>query len=288
MAVIGPWKLKYKTHGNKVNKPTKIPNRNKAAFTLIELLVVIAIIAILAAILLPVLSKARATAQQVYCKNNLKEIALGMHIYLGDNQDIMPGQAGGNEGFNQYDWIYWRLPPFQPNPQDTLINSPIVVCLGTDLSTSNLFQCPLDLDKTTRAKAGVASFMFSYTIVSYGSGNPFHGVTSDFTSSPKCLFKITSARNPSGKAMNVEEQDNPNNPNESFFPPPGSPSYYYHSGTTMNDGRFAAGTDGITIRHDGRGDISFLDSHVEAVKPAFWESEITAPYYVYPNLDPLW
>ena len=59
-------------------------------FTLIELLVVIAIIAILAALLLPVLSRAKASAKRAECISNSRQIAFGVHLYAADHGDILP------------------------------------------------------------------------------------------------------------------------------------------------------------------------------------------------------
>src|ERR1051326_2247998 len=72
----------------------------KEGFTLIELLVVVAIIAILAALLLPALAKAKTKAELIYCLNNLKQVAVFVQLYTDENRDIFPAHRNQNEPDN--------------------------------------------------------------------------------------------------------------------------------------------------------------------------------------------
>ncbi len=231
--------------------------RNRQGFTLIELLVVIAIIAILAALLLPALAKAKTKAAQTYCINNLKQLGYGMMMYIGDNQDVFPGTASRNTfGYHKEDWIYWRTNTAKYPPVE---QSPIAVHIGT--VTSNLFRCPADRDnserKTLNDQNGPYNYSYSLTSQWDDSRRINFGMASIFDPSPH-IFKLGAVVRPSNKIMLAEEQTS-HKPGESID--------VGGSSSIINDGRFVPPGDLITLRHNKRGDINFADGHAEPIRP---------------------
>lgn len=124
------------------------PVKNLRAFTLIELLVVIAIIAILAAVLLPVLQKAQGRARTAQCLNNKKQMALAWVMYSGDNNDWLMPNADETVDTNYTIWVRgqmtWNMGGAH-GPDDTNTEYLADSLLGTVASKVNgIFKCPED------------------------------------------------------------------------------------------------------------------------------------------------
>ena len=120
---------------------------SKRGFTLIELLVVIAIIAILAAMLMPVLSRAKQRAQGASCLNNGKQLMLALHLYSNENNDFYPPNPDDGNTDAGYNWCGGSAGiggPQEFNP-DVLLDpkrSLLIKYLGHD---AKVFKCPADL-----------------------------------------------------------------------------------------------------------------------------------------------
>src|ERR1041385_3490308 len=108
-----------------------VENNQRHAFTLVELLVIIAVICILVALLLPVLSEAKAKAKRTACLNNLRQINLGLRMYCDDSNDASP--KTDSTKFGTQSWSSYRK----------LMNSYVSVNVESS-SKDRLFACPSD------------------------------------------------------------------------------------------------------------------------------------------------
>lgn len=130
----------------------KIREKHNCGFTLIELLVVIAIIAILAALLLPALAKAKQKAQGIKCMNNNKQLALAWTIYADDNKDFIPSTMATDPD-GRPAWItgaesYTGGNPLSLDPANRAnwdINAGLTTNVLWDYAkTPEIYRCPAD------------------------------------------------------------------------------------------------------------------------------------------------
>jgi prepilin-type N-terminal cleavage/methylation domain-containing protein len=257
-------------------KVIKADRAGAKSFTLIELLVVIAIIAILAAMLLPALARAKETAKLTSCLNNLKQISTLFQLYTDTYQDIFPAQIDADYGASNF----WAC--FICGTGNTSMAGSNTI----PQQYANTFHCP---SLTGRETADGSLFVWQFNALGLGYGynafflglSPHASPEVDCGISSDAWFKRAEVRVPS-ECLLVGDCLKKNYPES----PLGSYSmnlWWPNAGMQPGDGQ--EGVD--TNRHKGIGVVVFVDGHSEArrdqnINPPFSCNLLNGKYW-----DPL-
>lgn len=260
--------------------------KHKRAFTLIELLVVIAIIAILAAILFPVFAQAKEAAKKTQCLSNVKQIGLGMMLYLGDYDDILPrsaywdyspatGWATAAGGMHEWSEV---ILPYIKNGRAVPVSY-----AGTAGGPGTIYSCPGSRENGQLNAYGVHADMFPACL-------NWMGADPSVCTAPRAITVVDDV---AGKAMMLEKGSADNGiipgfgfttraiewtgvwdnqaevTNDIVFQ---APDYNYVTGQKGDcDGGFPWAwppdcTAFPRFRHSGAGNVTFYDGHSKAMK----------------------
>jgi prepilin-type N-terminal cleavage/methylation domain-containing protein/prepilin-type processing-associated H-X9-DG protein len=178
-----------------IRLPAVSNGKRRAAFTLVELLIVVGIIAVLIALLLPSLQRAREHANRIACLSNLRQLGMAVIMYTNNNRGYFPAPSADSglvtadpNAWNRDDWIYWR-PGRDPN------ESALVPYLAGRFD-ERLYRCPSDVIENHINSPTWGRYDYSYSINDQIC-NKFRG--------PGQQIKVTQVRKPWQKILFIDE-----------------------------------------------------------------------------------
>ena len=223
----------------------------KSGFTLIELLVVIAIIAILAALLLPALARAKDKALNVACLNNLKQLETCWHLYVGDYNDLLvPNNSVYGQNINvATGGASWCLGSARYDTATTNIENGLLFPYNRSVA---IYRCPADRSTIEDQGGNKLSQPRNRSYNQSQSVNGYPEFDSFMLTHIPCFKKLTQIAAPNSAQCLVFIDEHEDTLLDSEF---GMPTDYYDGSTKW--------WDMPANRHSQGANLSFADGHVE-------------------------